>query len=59
MRAELLLMRPRECLPALNIIAGAVLRPGGLALGVIDVRPLRSGAASENQARSQQSRPHT
>lgn len=33
---QLLLLRPRECLAALNISGGAEFRPGGLALGVID-----------------------
>ena len=36
-----------ECLPALNVIAGAVFRAGGLALGVINIGPLRRRAAGE------------
>jgi hypothetical protein len=40
LRAEqLLLTRPRECLSALNISGGAEFRPGGLALGVINISP--------------------
>ena len=36
-----------ECLPALNVIAGAKFRAGGLALGIIDVGLLRSRAAGQ------------
>jgi hypothetical protein len=48
LRAEqLLLTRPRECLSALNISGGAEFRPGGLALGVINISPLRCRGAGE------------
>jgi hypothetical protein len=48
LRAEqLLLTRPRECLSALDISGGAEFRSGGLALGVINISPLRRRAAGE------------
>lgn len=40
-------MLTAERLPTLNVIAGAKFRAGGLALGIINIGPLRSRAAGE------------